>query len=108
MEFESFSIRLRKAMDYRKMKQVDLAEKTGINKAMISSYLKGSYEPKQTNLYLICKVLEVNPGYLLGYDISMDKNTNDLFNSILKKICSFTLEDLEKLNVLIDTMFCKK
>lgn len=105
MTFETFAVRFRKAMEYRKMKQVDIVEKTGINKAIISSYLKGSYEPKQTNLYLISKALDVNPGYLLGYDVSMDPKTNELLTEINSKINNLSVQQLEKLNILIDTMF---
>lgn len=65
--------RLRIAMSLRKMRQVDIIQATGINKGSLSSYLSGKYQPKQTNIYLLAKALDVNEGWLMGHDVPMEK-----------------------------------
>ena len=66
------SERLREAMNAKSLKQTDLVQRTGIGKSSISTYLAGSYEPKQTNLYKLAKALSVNPAWLMGQDVPME------------------------------------
>ena len=66
--------RLKQAMDLRGMKQAEIVEKTGINKGALSSYLKGRYKPKQYNVYLLAKVLNVSEAWLMGADVPMDRD----------------------------------
>ena len=54
------------------MRPVDLSERTGISRSVISSYLAGRWKAKQDNLYLISKAMNIDPAWLMGYDISMD------------------------------------
>lgn len=70
---EAFSKRMKDAMNLRKMKQVELSEKTGLGKSAISQYFAGTYEPKQKALYLIAKALDVSEAWLMGYDVPMDR-----------------------------------
>lgn len=72
--------RLRKAMSLRKMRQVDIVQATGINKGSLSSYLSGKYQPKQANIYLLAKVLNVNEGWLMGHDVPMERQEETLLN----------------------------
>lgn len=82
------SQRLKEAMKKRDMKQIDIVEKTGIDKGALSSYLSGKYKPKQTNLYLLAKALNVEVTWLMGYDVPMEPNsittTAQLTNMIRK------------------------
>lgn len=66
--------RLREAMALRGYKQADLAEKTGINKGALSCYISGKYNPKQNNVYLLAKALDVSEAWLMGADVSMDRD----------------------------------
>jgi len=70
--------RLRIAMSLRKMRQVDIIQATGMNKGSLSSYLSGKYQPKQTNIYLLAKALNVNEGWLLGHDVPMERQEKQL------------------------------
>ena len=54
------------------MKQVDLVEKTGISKSGISQYLSGEFEPKQDNIFLLSKALDIDPSWLMGKNVSMN------------------------------------
>ena len=85
MIVEDFSVRLKKAMTYRNMKQVDLCNKSGIDKALISNYLSGKYKAKQDKLHKLAIALDVSEGWLMGYDVDMDRdwlpdNNEDLLN----------------------------
>lgn len=91
---DTFANRLSKALIIRNIKPVDLAEKTGISKSKISSYMSGRYKAKQDGIYLLSKALDVDPGWLMGYDVSMDGRTkiteidviNLSTNEVMKKI----------------------
>lgn len=69
---EKFSRRLNDALKFRNMKPIELSEKSGIDKGSISSYLSGRYVPKTKNIYNMAEVLNVNPSWLMGYDVSKE------------------------------------
>lgn len=77
MIVEDFSIRLKKAMQIRGIKQVELANKTGIDKSLISNYLQGNYKAKQDKLHKLAVVLDVSEGWLMGYNVDMDREWFD-------------------------------
>ena len=77
MEQESFAKRLEKALIIRNMKPIDLAKKSGINKATISEYLNGKYEAKQTNIYILAKALNINEAWLMGFDTNIDRTPDE-------------------------------
>ena len=60
-------------MSDKQMKQVDLCNKTGIDKALISNYLSGKYKAKQDKLHKLAIALDVSEGWLMGYDVDMDR-----------------------------------
>lgn len=71
-----FSERLQKAMTVRGIKQIELVEKTGISKSAISQYLSGAFVPKQKNTYKLADALNVDPAWLMGKDVDMEKKVN--------------------------------
>lgn len=83
---ESFSKRLKEAMEIRGLKQVDLVEKTGIGKSAINHYVSGKYEAKQKALYLLAQALNVDEAWLMGYDVSMEKVDEPEYPDNLYKI----------------------
>ena len=68
---EDISTRIQKVMDLRGLRQADLVERTGINKGALSSYISGRYKPKQNNIYLLAKALDVNVEWLMGVDVEV-------------------------------------
>lgn len=66
---DTIASRLRAALEMRGMKQAELVELTGIGKSSISTYLRGSYIPKQKNIYKMAKALNVNEAWLMGEDV---------------------------------------
>lgn len=71
---EPCSERLYKALSIRGMKQAELCTRTKIPKSSLSLYLSGAYEPKQDRLYEIANVLDVDPVWLMGYDVPMERD----------------------------------
>lgn len=68
--------RIKEALQIRNLKQADLVEKTRISKGALSSYISGNYVPKQKNLYLIAKALDVSEAWLMGLDVPMERKSN--------------------------------
>jgi repressor LexA len=95
MVVDTFANRLQKAMNLKNMKQVDLVEKTNIDKSLISNYLKGKYKAKQDNLYLLAKILNVSEAWLMGYDVPMERNSEDILN----KIGAIPILDIDVTNI---------
>jgi repressor LexA len=64
----NFSERLKEAMDG--MPATELAEKIGLSKQAISTYVTGIRSPKQPVIKSISEVLHVSPAWIMGYDVS--------------------------------------
>lgn len=79
----SFQKRLREAMLLRGVRQVQLCEQTGIPKSAMSQYVNGAFEPKQDRLWELARALSVNEAWLMGYEVPMERNSNDLDSGIL-------------------------
>ena len=71
-----FKDRLKQAMDFRNVKAVDLCERGNIPKSAMSYYTSGRSEPKHERLYIIAKLLDVSEAWLLGYDVPMERGTD--------------------------------
>lgn len=71
---ESCAKRIRKALDIRNMKQSELCRKTKIATSAMSEYLSGLYEPKQDKIYLMSEALNVDPVWLMGFDVPMEQD----------------------------------
>ncbi len=69
---DTFRNRFVQAMQIRNMRQVDVAEKSGLDKAQISQYKNGKYEPMQDALYKLATALNVNVAWLMGHDVPME------------------------------------
>jgi transcriptional regulator with XRE-family HTH domain len=74
--------RLKKAMHYREISPIELSEETKIPKSSISQYMSGYAKPKQDRIYLICKVLDINEAWLLGYDVPMERTPSINFEAV--------------------------
>ena len=70
---ETCAARIRKAMQIRNIRPVDLSVKTGIPKSAISQYCSGSFSPKQKRLFLIAQALDVDEAWLMGLDVPMER-----------------------------------
>lgn len=66
--------RLQLALSNANMSQQELVEKTGISKSSISQYVNGVHSPSNINAAKIGKVLGVEPLWLMGLNVEMNKN----------------------------------
>lgn len=74
-----FSERLKDLMSYFNISQADISTRTGINKSLISHYLKGDRSPKQDKILILHQTYGVSIQWLLGYDYPMfEKSNRDL------------------------------
>ena len=95
---KSIAERIKEGMEIRNLKQADLVEMTGISKGALSSYISGHYLPKQNNIFLISKALNVNESWLMGNDVPMERLSN-IFDS--KSNIKYNNSDL-RLQKIID------
>lgn len=109
---DSFSFRLAKAMQNANIKQIELSEKTGISRAMISQYLSGAYKPKQINTYKLAEALGVSVEYLLGIvsdEINAPKNNDTRLRLVARRIeTEFTEDDADAIAFALDLIKGKK
>lgn len=72
--------RLKEALSARGMKAIELSRRTEIPKGAISYYLLGKSSPKADRLNLICSALNVSEAWMLGYDVPMERTTEQKKN----------------------------
>ncbi|HCA7000053.1 TPA: helix-turn-helix domain-containing protein [Staphylococcus pseudintermedius] len=102
----SFKDRLKQIMSERKISQSELSRRTGIGRNSISDYLNGKYEAKQDKVFELAKVLNVNEAWLMGFDISKNREIENSITSIYdqltpprqKRVLDFANEQLNEQN----------
>ena len=92
----TFSIRLKKCLKEKNIKQAELARSTKITPSSISDWSNGKYTPKRDKLQIIAEYLSVNPAWLMGESDIMDVDTIDT-NSYASNDYS---DDVSKLPIL--------
>lgn len=78
--------RLNEAIEGAGMRPIDLSEKTGIPKSMLSYYLNGKTKPRADRLHVIAQALDVSEAWLLGYDVPKHRTDSQKKNDDLAKI----------------------
>lgn len=103
MKKENSQIRLKKLMEDRGLRQVDILEKSkpfqdklGIkmSKTHLSNYINGKSNPDQQKLILLSQTLGVSEPWLMGYDVPMvesseienDSETIEKTVTVMKKL----------------------
>lgn len=103
MLVSNFSQRLHDIMQIRNKKATDIIKESEnlykkgkinkpLTKPLISNYLKGTYEAKQDNLSTLAIILNVNEVWLMGYDVSMERENENNF-----RFASYNGVDIEDL-----------
>lgn len=89
-EREALSSRLREALAAAGLKPIELSEKTGIPKSMISYYMSGKSTPKADRLFKLAVALDVSEAWLMGYDVpksrTPDQKKNDALASVVVRL----------------------
>lgn len=82
--------RLKFALELREKKAVDLVRDLKIPKSAVSQYLSGkSQNMDSRRLYDMCKYLNVSEPWMMGYDVPMDRKTeekNDILVDVIKRL----------------------
>jgi repressor LexA len=63
----TFAERLKKALEIRNVKPVELAFKTGFSQSLISQYLSGRFEAKNDKISALADALNVDESWLAGF-----------------------------------------
>ncbi len=115
MTRDSTARRLKKLMEERNLRQVDILNLCQpicaeygmkMNKSDISQYCSGKNEPLQDKIFILAKALNVSEAYLMGFDVPADRMPSDdaeRFNAFAanfnehrnNKIISLNLSDEE-------------
>jgi transcriptional regulator with XRE-family HTH domain len=75
---ESCGQRIAKALKIKNMRQADLCKFADVPKSSLSLYLSGAYEPKQNRIFAMARVLGVSEAWLMGYDVPMEREKENL------------------------------
>ena len=92
--------RLRIALLEANMKPIELSERTGIPKSMISYYLNGKTKPKADRIFVISQVLGVSEAWLLGYDVPKNRTAEQKKNDDLVQVIAKLRKDPEFFEVV--------
>ena len=107
MKYEVTAKRIKEAMSDMGITQQELADKSKIGKSSISHYVNGSNEPGNKSAYMMAKVLNVNPGWLMGLDVPKYENKRDdkdiasFFNELLNDD-SINKKDIEEVKAILE------
>lgn len=82
MKKENFGNRLQLALNLKGMTQTDLMKKTNISKSLINKYIKGVSGIKANKLEKLAEALNVDPAWLMGYDVPMTSNFENDYNKL--------------------------
>lgn len=75
MKVSNTEKRLKELMEMYDYKQSDLVARTGLDKSTISYYVNGKREPAQDNIFIIAGAFDIEPAWLMGYDVPMRKES---------------------------------
>lgn len=119
---DTFANRLLIAMKKNNINQVELAEKTKIydkpiSQSLINKYLKGKALARQNNIYILCKILDVDEAWIMGFDVPMQRTPDELrgknsnvryadYNGLNTE--GLTEEDIEEIKRFIEFIKNKK
>ena len=118
---ETTSDRLKKIMNERRLKQVDILNMSlpfcqrfnvKMNKSDISQYVSGKVEPSQEKLVVLGMALNVSEAWLMVFDVSPVRKDNQKEANedidLLWKISMLDKRDKETIRDMIDVMLSRK
>lgn len=103
IKFPVVGERFKEALNENHMSQQELAEKTGIGKSSISQYCNGTNCPARDRAEVIGRVLNVNPVWLMGFEVVKD---NDVI-LLVERIKALPKEDQDTFMRLISYIMDK-
>lgn len=97
--------RLTKALELKNIIPVELSQQSGVSQASISQYMNGSHAPSNISSAKMAMVLDVNPMWLMGFDVPMkkefpDKTENPKYNDNVTHLFSKIRSDENMVNII--------
>lgn len=82
MKNSNSNTRIRALINELGISQTEFCNKTGIKKSALSNYLNGDRQPRQDQLDKIAKSFNINPSWLMGYDVPMSAEEIAVYEAI--------------------------
>lgn len=79
MKYQKIAQRFSDILSRNNMTARELAEQSGVSESSISQYVNGSHKPSNINAGKIARVVDVNPLWVMGYDVVRDITTSTVF-----------------------------
>lgn len=71
MKISNSQTRLKEMMSILGISQTDIVKTTGVLKSSLSNWVNGNREPRQDQISAIVDPYNINPAWLMGYDVPM-------------------------------------
>lgn len=94
MKTVTSNMRIKELIDRLEISQTEFCRIAGINKSALSNYLNGDRLPRQDQISKIADAFNVNPAWLMGYDVPMQTPIDYYDSMIADRIEKKTLEEL--------------
>lgn len=82
MRYPEIAKRFQLILDLRKMKARDLADKSGLTEAAISHFVHGNRCPNNKTAYILGKILNCSPAWLMDLDDKMENISEHHFKEV--------------------------
>ncbi|QNO15314.1 helix-turn-helix transcriptional regulator [Alkalicella caledoniensis] len=92
--------RIRSLRKERDLTQKELSKLSSISEISIRKYENGDRQPKQNAIFHLAKALNVNEGWLMGYDVPMEREENIILAEQSEELTSF-IRYLESIKYLV-------
>ena len=73
MKLSNSKERIKELLSVYGISQAEFCKRTGIKSSALSNYLKGTREPRQDKIAQIADTFGIDPAWLMGYDVSMQR-----------------------------------
>lgn len=105
----TFAKRLKQLIKENNETTYSIAEITDLTPATISRYANGIHSPKKTTIRILAQYFNVNPGWLMGYDVERElENINVQLTqekiNLIKKYKQLSEKQKAKLEGMIEGM----
>lgn len=78
--------RIKELLEMNNMSQADFCRKTGLSRSIVSLYINGKREPAQDNIFAISQNFNVDPAWVMGFDVPMNRKYATENAAILAKV----------------------
>lgn len=95
MKISNSNIRIKQLISELNISQTEFCKKTGLAKSALSNYMNGDRQPRQDQIDKIAAAYNVNPAWLMGYDVPKDisENYNKNSSGYFEYLGSFIVEE---------------